>query len=127
MDFLRRKAQTQRLLRRATVPCFIVRIKTVVVAVAVEIRKTLAGGDPERDVLCIPQKYIEDYKENSVRIVPEVVLHQEFSSSCAILAQDYAQDFNTPSGIQSARSNGADFAPWSWFGYTSLYIAPHNS
>jgi len=55
MDFLRRKAQTQLLLRKATVPCFIVRIKTVVVAVAVEMRKRPESRGWDEFALCIAE------------------------------------------------------------------------
>jgi hypothetical protein len=55
MDFLRRKAQTLLLLRNATVPCFIVRIKTVVVAVAVEMRKKLESSGRDEFALCIAE------------------------------------------------------------------------
>jgi hypothetical protein len=47
LDFLRRKALTELRLQTATVPCFSVRIKTVVVAVAVEMRKSRAHDGAE--------------------------------------------------------------------------------
>jgi len=47
LDFLRRKALTELQLRRVTVPCFSVGIKTVVVAVAVEMRKSRAHDERE--------------------------------------------------------------------------------
>jgi hypothetical protein len=47
LDFLRRKALTELRLRTATVPFFSVGIKTVVVAVAVEMRKSRADDGAE--------------------------------------------------------------------------------
>jgi hypothetical protein len=47
LDFLRRKALTELRLRMATVPFFSVGIKTVVVAVAVEMRKSRADDGAE--------------------------------------------------------------------------------
>src|SRR6202140_5988670 len=48
-----RKALTELRLRRVTVPCFNECIKIVVVAVAVEMRKTAAGADGAAVELCI--------------------------------------------------------------------------
>jgi hypothetical protein len=47
LDFLRRKALAELQLRTVTVPCFSVGIKTVVVTVAVEMRKSRAHDGAE--------------------------------------------------------------------------------
>jgi hypothetical protein len=57
LDFLRRKALTELRLRTATVPCFSVGIKTVVVAVAVEMRKS-CGHDSAEAVASVHAKTI---------------------------------------------------------------------
>jgi len=75
-------------MRRATVPCFIRRIKTVVVAVAVEMRKSRARSGREGVALCTFSHRFEDRVEDLTVRGTEVSGTRKISSSPPSIAQE---------------------------------------